>query len=327
MEEAQANVRRRSGSHPQLALELWEHPEAREMYLLAGWRQWADAGSVSSGLPRYLVKLTQAHAIGVIQPEGFYLFQLPGTHGLLRPVVEFNQGVPERLETPRNELYFSGDDQRGLVILIGDEPHLDVERYVSSILHLARTLKVRRIIGLGGVYGELPYHMERPVHAIVSHPRLRAEVERLGVGLSDYHGGASIGSYLCRRASEQSLEYVGFYAFVPSYDFSSEAGMTGVVRIENDFTAWLGTARRIRYMLGFNWDLSELEVRSRQLMQAMDEKIEEIEQNAPHLGVREYLRRLAESFEEQTFNPADDFWEEKLRGLFDKLDDETDEKE
>jgi hypothetical protein len=42
------------------------------------------------------------------------------------------------------------------------------------------------------------------------------------------------------------------------------------------------------------------------------------------LGVREYLKRLSDDFEEVAFHPEDDFWEEKLRGLFDGPDDEQD---
>jgi hypothetical protein len=36
-------------------VEFTEHPQAKRLYMLAGWRQWADAGSMSSGLPQYLI--------------------------------------------------------------------------------------------------------------------------------------------------------------------------------------------------------------------------------------------------------------------------------
>jgi len=36
------------------SLDLWEGPMAEEVYMIAGWEQWADAGEVSSELPRYL---------------------------------------------------------------------------------------------------------------------------------------------------------------------------------------------------------------------------------------------------------------------------------
>jgi proteasome assembly chaperone (PAC2) family protein len=311
----------REPSRPGLAVDLWEQPQSRNVCMVIGWRQWADAGSVSSGLPEYLVEHTHARPIGRIYSDGFYLFQLPGTHDLLRPVVRFERGLPNVLDTPSNDLYYSGNSQRGIVILRGDEPHLDVERYTASILHVAGMLKVQRIVSLGGVYGELPYEHERTIHGIVSRPELRNEMERLAVSLSEYHGGASIGSYLCQRAGEQDLEMVGFYAFVPAYDFTSVESVGGLIRVENDYSAWLGIMRRLNYMFSLNLDLTDLEKRSRQLRQAMDAKMSEIEQAAPEFGLRDYLQRLAEEHEEIVFNPDDDFWEEKLRGLFEDLDD------
>ncbi len=318
--EPELRSKRREAPRTGLAVELWETPEAREMCMLVGWRQWADAGSVSSGLPEYLVKQTHARPIGTIYPDGFYLFQLPGTHDLLRPVVHFDRGYPKSLQTPSNDLYYTGDNQRGVVILCGEEPHMEVERYVASIIHVARSLNVRRIVSLGGVYGEVPYDRERAIHGIVSRPALRNEMERLAITLSDYHGGASIGSYLCRRANEQGVEMVGFYAFVPAYDFSAAESVGGLIRIEYDYAAWLGIVRRLNYMFSLNWDLTDLEKRSRQLHQAMDAKIDEIDQAAPQLGVRDYLQRLAQDYDEKVFNPDDEFWEEKLRGLLDRLD-------
>ena len=51
-------------------VELWEKPAADEVYMLAGWQQWADAGSISSELPRYLVEHLAARQIGRIRPGG-----------------------------------------------------------------------------------------------------------------------------------------------------------------------------------------------------------------------------------------------------------------
>jgi hypothetical protein len=108
------------------AVEIWERPQAEEIYLIVGWRQWADAGSISSGLPQYLVQQTGARQIGQIRADGFYLYQFPGTHDLVRPVIKFEQGFPQSLQMQRNELFYAGDDKRGVVFLIGDEPHMDL---------------------------------------------------------------------------------------------------------------------------------------------------------------------------------------------------------
>lgn len=304
------------------ALEIWEQPKAEEMYMIVGWRQWADAGSISSGLPQYLALQNDARKIGAIRPDGFYLFQIPGTHDLVRPVVKFDEGYPESLEARRNEFFYTGDDRRGVVIFLGDEPHMDVDRYIEAILSAAETLGVRRIIGLGGVYGELPYNKERMVSSSYSLRRLKDEVSQYAVNLSDYHGGGSIGSYICYKAGQKDMEYVSFYAFVPTYDFSGLTQMGNTLRVENDFMAWLGVMRRINHMLKTSFDLEDLEQRSQKLIQVLDDKVDQLEKLSPEIGVREYMNQLADSFTEVPFEPLGDVWEDELRRLFDDSDDD-----
>ena len=299
-----------------------ERPVAKEIHMLVGWRQWADAGSVSSGLPQYLVEFNKAHKIGEIDPSGFYLFQIPGTHDLVRPVVKFKDGFPDYLETKRNEFFYAGDEERGIVYFLGDEPHLDAERYVGALLHVAKELRVKRIIGFGGVYGELPYNKERMVSSTYSQKHLKAELDNIGVNFSDYHGGGSIGSYVCRRASEQDVEYLSMYAFVPVYDFSNISRNASGIQIENDFMAWLGIMRRVNYMLKLNWDLSELEAKSQRLIKLMDDKIEEIAKAFPEINIHEYMQQLDEDFDEVVFEPLQDLWEDEINRLFDRFEDE-----
>lgn len=303
-------------------LEFWELPKAETIYMFAGWRQWADAGSVSSGLPRYLVKQTGARQIGHIRPEGFYIFQIPGTHDLMRPVVKFGEGYPLSLDGQHNEFFYAGNTKTGMLIFLGDEPHLDIERYASTFLEAATRMGVRRIITLGGVYGELPYDKERTISCSYSHKELKDELDELSVKYSDYHGGASIGSYICKIASEQDIELISFYAFVPTYDFDSITDLSNTIRIENDFMAWLGVMRRVNYLLKLNLDLSDLEKKSDHLVRVVDDKINEIDRAAPQLGVRAYIERLSEEFSETPFTPLDDVWEDEIRRLFDKYDSE-----
>ena len=303
-------------------VKLVERPVAKEIYMMVGWRQWADAGSVSSGLPQYLIEYHQAHKIGEIDPSGFYLFQIPGTHDLVRPVVKFKDGYPEYLESKQNEFFFSGDQERGIVYFLGDEPHQDAERYVGALLSVAKELNVKRIIGFGGVYGELPYKKERMVSSTYSQKHLKAELDNLAVNYSDYHGGGSIGSYVCRLAADQDLEYVSLYAFVPVYDFSSVSRNASGIQIENDFTAWLGIMRRVDHMLKLEWDLSELEGKSQRLIKLMDDKIEEIAKTFPEINIHEYMEQLEEEFDEVIFEPLQDFWEDEINRLFDQLEDE-----
>lgn len=301
-------------------LDIWERPVAEEIYMLVGWRQWADAGSISSGLPRYLVKQTGARKIGQLRSDDFYLFQVPGTHDLVRPVVKFSEGFPELLRTPTNEIYYAGDDRKGVVFFIGDEPHLNVESYSAAFLQAVEELSVRRVVGFGGVYAEVPYNKERLVSSIFSLASLKDEVSALAVNLSDYQGGASIGSFICKRAGERDLEYVSFYSFVPTYELSGISQIGNTIRIENDYMAWFNVMQRVSYMLRLDIDLTDLEGKSARLINVMDAKIEELENASPQLGVREYVDQVAEAFTEIPFQPLDDVWEQEFRRLFDEGD-------
>jgi len=113
-------------------IELWERPTADEIYMIVGWHQWADAGSISSGLPQYLIDHTGARKIGEIKPDGFYIFQIPGTHHFLRPRIKLGEGYRQELESRKNELFYWGDEKKGLVIFLGEEPHLNAERYADA---------------------------------------------------------------------------------------------------------------------------------------------------------------------------------------------------
>jgi len=86
--------------------------------------------------------------------------------------------------------------------------------------------------------------------------------------------------------------------------------------------AWLAVMRRINYLLKANFDLTDLEQKSKRLVEVVDAKVEELDDLAPQLSVREYMDRLAEEFDEQTFNPLDEVWEEELRRLFGKFDED-----
>jgi hypothetical protein len=69
-------------------------------------------------------------------------------------------------------------------------------------------------------------------------------------------------------------------------------------------------------------DLSDLEKKSEHLVRVVDEKINELDQAAPQLGVRAYINRLSEEFSETPFTPLDDVWEDEIRRLLDKYDSE-----
>ncbi len=302
------------------SIHLRETPQAEIM--IVGWRQWADAGSVSSLLPKYLVQHFNARRIGELRPDGFYLFQIPGTHDLVRPIVRFRDGYPESLERPNNVIYFAEVHGKGVAIFIGDEPHMDAERYTHSIVDIAQRLGNARLISLGGVYAQLPFDKPRPVHTTYSLQRLRPVLEEVNVQFTGYQGGASIGAYLARVAAERNHEYIGMYAFVPLLNFDQMSDAEASLRIESDYRAWIDILRRLGYFQKIKFDLSELQHLADDLQKAVDRKIAELDEHRPDRALREKFDRMSQEFESQEFDPRNAVWEEALRDL---LDDEEDD--
>jgi len=52
----------------------------------------ANAGNVSCGIPEYLIEKLKAKNVGHIDKDGFYIYQLPGTHFMFRPEVKYVEG-------------------------------------------------------------------------------------------------------------------------------------------------------------------------------------------------------------------------------------------
>ena len=297
-------------------LHLWEKP-APGKYMVAGWHQWADAGTVSSGLPQYLIEQTQARKIGEIKADGFYLFQIPGTHHLLRPVVKLNEGYREELEEKKNEFFYAGDEDTGFVVFLGEEPHRNEALYTEAFFDAVEQLGVRRVAAVAGVYGAVPYNMDRNISCVYSLPCMKDELQKYAVKFSNYEGGATISMYLADRAEERGIEFFRFCAFVPSYDFSRTSMPVQPIAMGEDFKTWYDLMMRFHHMFKLEFDLSDLETRSSKLIVEWDSKIAQVDQAMPQLKVREYMEETSSEFTEMSFVPLSDVWEEELRDLLD----------
>lgn len=301
------------------SFDLWEKPDSAK-YLIAGWYQWADAGEVSSGLPQYLIDLTDARQIGEIDPDGYYLFQFPGTHDLLRPMVRLQEGYRMELQERRNAFYVSGDTAHSFFIFFGDEPHVNVDRYAEAFLDAVEELGVQRVAIVAGVNGPMPYDKDREISCVYSMSGMKEELEGYALRLSDYEGGATIGVYLADRAEERGIELVAFYAMVPAYDFSQASSTIQRVSAEEDYKAWHDLMRRIDYMFDLDLDLSELEDRSEELIAAWHSRMDQLEDKLPGV-VGPYMEEVNQDFEERSFDPLGQAWEDALGDIFEDSED------
>jgi len=225
------------------------------------------------------------------------------------------------LKIRKNEFYYSGDDRKGLVVFLGEELHMGVERYAEAFFHAVKELRVRRVAALGGVYGAMPYDKDRQISCVYSLPEMKDELTKYAVKFSNYEGGTTIGTYLVDRAEQSEVEFFVFYAYVPAYDFSQFSAHHQGIRIDNDFKAWYDLTTRLSHMFDLAIPLSDLERKSDELTSSMDDKIDQLERAMPQLKVREYMERLAEDFVEMPFMPLGEVWERELGDLFEDMED------
>ncbi len=293
-------------------LEFTSRPSSQQLYMIAGWRQWADAGSVSSALPEYLVEQLKAKRIGRVQSDPFYIFQVPGAQDFLRPEIKLDEGHRADLRHKKNEFYYYGDERQGLCIFLGDEPHLNIERYAEVFFNLAQELGVKRIVALGGVYAPVPYDKDRQVSCSYSLPRMKKELRDYAVRFSNYEGGVTIGAYLLERAEALGIEYLVWNAMVPMYDLSQISPNIEGITVEDDYKAWYDILRRINYMFKFGLDLSDLEEKSHELVRTVKEQVAALETQAPQAQLTEFFEKVNAEFNENSFMPLDDVWQTGL---------------
>lgn len=296
-------------------VEIRETPPAGGT-MIAGWHQWADAGNTSSGLPQYLIEHTHATKIGSIRPDEFYLFQIPGTHHLLRPVVKLSDGYREEMQQRRNEFFYSAE--AGFLIFLGEEPHQNEERYAEAFLDAVEQLGVETIAAVAGVYGPVPYDRDRDISCVYSLPRMKEALSRYALKFSDYEGGATISTYLAHKAEPRGIEFFACYALVPSYNFSTSSMAVQPIAMGEDFKAWYDIMQRLNRMFGLDMDLSHLKTQSEELIATWASKMEHLARTAPQLKVRDYMAKVNAEFGKE---PADqeglsDVWEDALRDLF-----------
>ena len=279
-----------------------EKPEAQ--YMIAGWRrQWSDGGEVSSGLPRYLIDQTAAKRIGELGSEVFkmcYPFQVPGTHDMYRPKVEYQDGLPAGRMRRENCFYDAGN---GLIIFLGEEPWSRVDIYGEAFFQGVKELGITETAAVEGYNGAAPPDMERSVSCVYSQPRMRGRLEKFGLRFSNYGSqsrtGPTIGMALVTMAHYHypEIDILRLGALAPLYPFLSRD--TDPLGISKDHRSYYDILRRVKAMFKLDIDLSELitlgDQESSELQQALDKLA------ASNPGAKEIIDRVRSDYNYESF--------------------------
>jgi len=277
-------------------------PELEDASLVVGFSGWMDGGDVSTGTLRFLEKKLAAEKFAEIDPERFFIFNLPGTMEQVaqyRPHLRISNGLIEEISFPANRFFVS--QKHNLVLFSGKEPNLLWHQFARCFFQVVETCSIRRIYFAGSVGGLTPHTREPRVFCSLSDEKYREKLEGLDVRFSDYEGPSSFINFLCREASRREMEMINFVIDIPTYvQATNPKGIAAVVK-------------RLSRLLDVEISLEDLVL----LGNEFEKNINELVAKMPDLA--EQIKKLEENYDKEIWEDDQNFEEWLKRHGIDKL--------
>jgi proteasome assembly chaperone (PAC2) family protein len=240
--------------HPPEPLIIHRRTRLDRATLVLALTGWMDGGDVSTGTVQRLIDLLGAELIAQIDPEPFYIYNLPGSMevaALFRPFVQIEAGQIKNFDMPSNRFFVH--EARKLVFFVGKEPNIAWRTFGDCILWLAAEVGVSRILFVGSFGGAVPHTREPRLFVSCSDPQRLPDLERrYGLKPNTYQGPGSFTTYLMTRAEPAGMEMISLVAEIPSYLQGTNPSSIEAV------------TRRLAKMLRLPLDLDELRAASTQ---------------------------------------------------------------
>lgn len=190
---------------------IWTHrPALRRPMMVAAFGGWNDAGDAASAAVEFIRARFEPVEVAQLDLEDYLDFTET------RPTARLVDSRTRAIDWPQTTV--SAAEIRGadndLVILQGPEPSLRWRRYCETILEVARTLDVQRVITLGALLADVPH--SRPVH-VTGIGSDAALVDRLGFTPTSYEGPTGITGVLNHQSGQAGMPSVSLWASVPHY--------------------------------------------------------------------------------------------------------------
>jgi len=178
--------------------------------VIAAFEGWNDAGEAASAAVTHLSAIWEATAIGEIDPEDYYDFQVT------RPVLEVTDGRAKHLAWPTTRLAVAHPEGLGrdIVLVHGIEPNMRWRGFCSDLVDGFTKLGAEMVILVGALLADSPH--TRPVQVTVA-----ASDEKLATALQidpvDYTGPTGIVGVLQDACMTAGIPAVSLWAAVPHY--------------------------------------------------------------------------------------------------------------
>jgi predicted ATP-grasp superfamily ATP-dependent carboligase len=266
-------------------LKIEREPRFDKPRLVMGLSGWMDGGDVSTGTIKYLREKLGAEEFAHIEPEGFYIYNFPGSmeiSALFRPNTRIKNGLVQAFDLPTNNFYYS--EQHDIVLFSGREPNLAWEQYADCILGLCARFNIHRIFFAGSVAGLTPHTREPRMTFSVSDEKLKSLLSQPGLRFSNYDGPAGIITYMTYRANREGIDMLNMVAEIPAY-------------VQGYNPRCIETAVRfVSRLLDLQINLDEL----RETGDEFEKKLNDIVDNQPELAKK--ITELEEDYDNQIFD-------------------------
>ncbi len=186
--------------------------------LLLSFSGWMDGGDASTGTVSRLIRLLDAQQVAEIDPEPYYVFNLPGSmeHAAqFRPHIDIEEGLVRSVDMPANEFYYAAS--ANLLLFKGKEPNLKWRTFGDCIFEVARRCEVSQLMFVGSFGGMVPHTREPRMYVTCSDEKLHHDIAQFGMRRTAYEGPGSFMTYLMSKVPEQGLEMVSLVAEIPGY--------------------------------------------------------------------------------------------------------------
>ena len=266
-------------------LKVEDLPQLEGGRMVVAFSGWMDGGDVSTGTVEWLDEQTDAEPFADIDPEGFYIFNFPGSmevSALFRPYVHIEEGLVQDYEPPTNTFYAA--PKHNLALFLGKEPHLHWRAYRDALFGLAQEMGIREVFFVGSVAGMVPHTREPRLRCAVSDARLKSRLESAGVPFTDYEGPASFSAYLLTQAAAHGLDMFNFVTEIPAY--IQGRNPKGIETV----------CRTLTGLLEIDLDMEEMREASDHWEKRIDEAVDERDDLAEH------IQKLEEDYDHEVFD-------------------------
>jgi proteasome assembly chaperone (PAC2) family protein len=265
--------------------EVHREPIVHEPVLVISLEGWVDAGLGSTTAIASLLGQGRTEPIVTFNGEHFL------DQRARRPVSRIVNGVTTELTWPRTIVRQGADEAgRDMLFLVGPEPDFHWRAFTDAVVGLARSWRVRMVVGLGAFPAPAPH--TRPVRLAATAPQQSAQlIEQVGIVQGELEVPAGVLAALELAFGAAGTPCVSLWARVPHYvaampfpDASAALidGLAGVAGLTLDSSALRRAADNARRQVD---QLISDNAEHQAMVQKLEESIDASEGNA--MGVEE----------------------------------------